>query len=675
MVMKSKNIDPAVQNGYQRDDPLKRFNDLPVGWYSEKELHQHGFTDYDIADFKGMEMEGKLITVKSKRYLPLIFVKKDRFFLPSFVRVMVILLKIPDEWLPARWFDRDEMHQEALPVLLSRGMLKKGSAGGKPCYYLSPPVKHGNSVWIEKICTAFKQPYPTLSKDIILSPEAKKRANVPDCHETEEVYLWKNDKGYWLLTFDDLYFENVKDWFQVRLLKDGVITIPLAVWKQIDCSDGEFIPVLDKENNKMVLVLINKTADNRKKNARSDSQVKDQQAPRNEVSQKETFEVSLIDRNDLKLLYGVEGLTVLEIAEKYNCDKIVVLKLLKYYGIALRNTTCSICGNEYSNKHNLERHMKSAHEGIRYTCDICGNEFHYLSDLNKHMKNIHSGTRYTCDICGNEYANSEGLTRHIKIAHEGIRYTCNICGKVYRDPKGLRLHIETVHEKIRYTCDICGNELTRADVLKIHIKNVHENMKYSCDICGKVYSFESSLREHMQTVHKGKVFKCECGRIFMFSSNLITHKKKYCIKDPNWRMLRHESLKRLMVETIDKAQGFRGCVLEEIEKRFSKDKRRIDLVLGKGNKCIFVDLMAVVSKKSLNENVVEKIKRKYHQHCDQLWIIIFNPKFSKKLKTSDIFSVKKAYETRKIKIIHYREIYKDDKLLERIEKIMKKGEE
>ena len=51
---------------------------------------------------------------------------------------------------------------------------------------------------------------------------------------------------------------------------------------------------------------------------------------------------------------------------------------------------CNRCDKLYTHRDSLNRHIKSAHLGIKYPCNDCGNEFMQRSDLSRHIKAIHN---------------------------------------------------------------------------------------------------------------------------------------------------------------------------------------------------------------------------------------------------------------------------------------------
>jgi DNA-directed RNA polymerase subunit RPC12/RpoP len=259
----------------------------------------------------------------------------------------------------------------------------------------------------------------------------------------------------------------------------------------------------------------------------------------------------------------------------------------------------------------------------------------------------------------------------VEEVHEGKKYRCETCGKKYSAKSNLRRHVEAVHEGKKYKCKKCGKEYTNPSDLIRHVEAVHERKKYKCKKCGKEYTLKMHLKRHVEAVHEGKKYKCnKCNALLSDSSSLWRHKRESCLYYNNWRVLRHESLKRFIIETLEQVEMFEGHELDGIEKSLTEeDNRRIDIALRKGYESIFIDLMVSVSKESLNFNVPNKIKRDYHKHCDQLWIIVF----SKRLKINDLWEVKRELECPKIKIFHHREVYKDRALLKKIDKILRVG--
>ena len=48
-----------------------------------------------------------------------------------------------------------------------------------------------------------------------------------------------------------------------------------------------------------------------------------------------------------------------------------------------------------------------------------------------------------CEICGNTFTDKGALKKHILLVHEGLQnYSCDLCGKSYGERDTLRRHIK-----------------------------------------------------------------------------------------------------------------------------------------------------------------------------------------------------------------------------------------
>ena len=76
--------------------------------------------------------------------------------------------------------------------------------------------------------------------------------------------------------------------------------------------------------------------------------------------------------------------------------------------------------------HEIDRNGKS------YKCDICEKEFSQKSNLNTHVKGVHENSKkQKCDICNVSFCD---LRRHIKVQHQKIftKVLCDLCHKEIR---------------------------------------------------------------------------------------------------------------------------------------------------------------------------------------------------------------------------------------------------
>ncbi|OCT55335.1 hypothetical protein XELAEV_18002907mg [Xenopus laevis] len=78
---------------------------------------------------------------------------------------------------------------------------------------------------------------------------------------------------------------------------------------------------------------------------------------------------------------------------------------------------CLQCGKTFTQKKNLNRHIRG-HMGIRpFQCSVCLKTFTAKSTLQDHL-NIHSGDRpYKCNCCDMDFKHKSALKKHLSSVH------------------------------------------------------------------------------------------------------------------------------------------------------------------------------------------------------------------------------------------------------------------
>ena len=106
---------------------------------------------------------------------------------------------------------------------------------------------------------------------------------------------------------------------------------------------------------------------------------------------------------------------------------------------------CDICGTGFSNRGNLNTHMKRAHKGEKpYACQFCCERFGHQTQLRRHEV-IHSGQRpHKCVICNVSYIDGFSLKRHM-LRHE--EFACTSCPAIFSSYDMLADHVHVMgHE-------------------------------------------------------------------------------------------------------------------------------------------------------------------------------------------------------------------------------------
>ena len=66
---------------------------------------------------------------------------------------------------------------------------------------------------------------------------------------------------------------------------------------------------------------------------------------------------------------------------------------------------------------NLQTHIQSKHEGIKYPCNQCDYQATQQSNLQTHIQCIHEGVKYPCNQCDYQATTQSNLQRHISTKH------------------------------------------------------------------------------------------------------------------------------------------------------------------------------------------------------------------------------------------------------------------
>ena len=98
---------------------------------------------------------------------------------------------------------------------------------------------------------------------------------------------------------------------------------------------------------------------------------------------------------------------------------------------------CNICSKAFTLKHNLTRHIASAHNNNKkYECMLCEKSFLRKDYLRDHRLSVHNKTtEVTCSKCGKTFARVYSMRRHQKICCR-----CKQCSKQFESVSSLKEH-------------------------------------------------------------------------------------------------------------------------------------------------------------------------------------------------------------------------------------------
>lgn len=175
-------------------------------------------------------------------------------------------------------------------------------------------------------------------------------------------------------------------------------------------------------------------------------------------------------------------------------------------------------------------------------------------------------------------------------------FACALCEKAYVHLKSLRKHQRNVHEpKQLYKCPYCPEEFTTASFLKAHGKTHKINTE--CGECGKKFMWPSQLIQHKLTHTKERPCVCDlCGKTFKHQDDLNKHQIFHAEVKPHecticsktffkkssltTHLQRHSGSKSFLCAHCSKTFATRGDLYSH-EITHTKEKRHLCMVCGK----------------------------------------------------------------------------------------------
>lgn len=111
-------------------------------------------------------------------------------------------------------------------------------------------------------------------------------------------------------------------------------------------------------------------------------------------------------------------------------------------GYRCNHADCAFVAGKWSE---LQKHVASEHKPV-YECGVCKQKFNGRYALTRHLK-IHTGERLPCtyENCSRSYTNKRNLNAHIRIDHEGTTFRCEQCSKSFRYKGSLTKHMLKAH--------------------------------------------------------------------------------------------------------------------------------------------------------------------------------------------------------------------------------------
>ena len=199
--------------------------------------------------------------------------------------------------------------------------------------------------------------------------------------------------------------------------------------------------------------------------------------------------------------------------------------------------SCKQCGKKFSQKRNLDRHIKVVHENIKLFPCICGKLFGSKQEMERHVKlcsqkNLEG---FCCPKCRGQFDSMETMYDHLKscekIDLKSNEFDCEKCGEKFQEKESLSRHLFFIHQHEKdFICPKCDIKLYgNQETLLQHLRNCNNvpqetnvAQTFVC-LCGKFFSTEHILHDHVKN--------CEKSVQNMKSKTTIVYPQNYPVKN------------------------------------------------------------------------------------------------------------------------------------------------
>lgn len=210
---------------------------------------------------------------------------------------------------------------------------------------------------------------------------------------------------------------------------------------------------------------------------------------------------------------------------------------------------CSKCSKKFSQKCNLQTHMKAVHSTDKiFKCELCPKSFGYKKNLERHVSGHLLEKPYKCSFCPRRFSSVDYLCKHKRVHTGESPYSCVFCPEVkFAQYFEMMRHLRRDIRERSFMCQYCDEAFMTGENLRSHIRYTHFKITYqqqmdpvTCLFCEKIFLNKVRLFVHMRQMHLHELpqrrykmktptpdrWECEennCGRVYKTRRALRRH--------------------------------------------------------------------------------------------------------------------------------------------------------
>ena len=125
--------------------------------------------------------------------------------------------------------------------------------------------------------------------------------------------------------------------------------------------------------------------------------------------------------------------------------------------------TCDLCDASYPVRHSLSNHKRLKHgDAAQFNCTKCTYATTKKENLDQHVRSVHENVKVICNICGKNFSDKPNLNKHKRQKHpETLQTKRKATEYLETQPKRIKISQPESNDdtnKLFLKCPICYKE-------------------------------------------------------------------------------------------------------------------------------------------------------------------------------------------------------------------------